>query len=224
MTGVPRRLLGRSPIERSTPGTCVPDVDGSVRSIAAADLDRRRGVTTVNGIGPRESSVSRCRRAQLLPGFRIAPAACPLARSPVLQYVHSIRLCLDVNRVRRAIFEQCLRLRWTLASGCLGRVRTPRLAWIVCRAGLGTGRASGCERETAGRRVPGGRMSRPIASNPAPQRRHSPRARPGWILRWHRAAPAAAMASHGEQCRSLLTGDGARVANQHASRTGSSTP
>src|SRR5688572_13627369 len=63
------------------------------------------GVATANGISPRESSVSRCRRARLLPGFRIAPAACPLARSPVLQYVHSIRLCLDVNRVRRAVFE-----------------------------------------------------------------------------------------------------------------------
>jgi len=42
------------------------------------------GVATVIRIGHRESSVSRCRRTQLLPGFRIAPAACPLARSPVL--------------------------------------------------------------------------------------------------------------------------------------------
>lgn len=59
------------------------------------------------GSGPRESSISRCRRARLLPGFRIAPVACPLARSPVLKYVHSIRLCRDVNRVRRATFETC---------------------------------------------------------------------------------------------------------------------
>ena len=66
------------------------------------------GVATVNGIGPRESSVSRCRRAQLLPSRRITPAACPLARSPVLQYVHLIRLCLDVNRVRRAILGTSL--------------------------------------------------------------------------------------------------------------------
>jgi hypothetical protein len=91
VTGAPRRLLGRSPIERSTPGTCVPVVDGSVRGIAATDHrpSPMCGVATVNGIGPRESSGSRCRRAQLLLGFRIAPAACPLARSPVLQYVHS---------------------------------------------------------------------------------------------------------------------------------------
>ena len=63
------------------------------------------GVATTNGIGPRESPVSRCWPFRLLPGFQIAPVACPLARSPVLQYVHSIRLCLDVNRVAREIFR-----------------------------------------------------------------------------------------------------------------------
>jgi hypothetical protein len=34
---MPRRLLGRFPIERSTPGVHVPVVDGSVHDIAAAD-------------------------------------------------------------------------------------------------------------------------------------------------------------------------------------------
>jgi len=37
VTEGPHRLLGRSPIERSTPGTCVPVADGSVRGIAATD-------------------------------------------------------------------------------------------------------------------------------------------------------------------------------------------
>jgi hypothetical protein len=37
VTGLPHRLLGRSPIERSIPGTCAPVIDGSVRDIAATD-------------------------------------------------------------------------------------------------------------------------------------------------------------------------------------------
>jgi hypothetical protein len=37
VTEAPHRLLGRSPIERSTSGTCVPAADGSVRDIAATD-------------------------------------------------------------------------------------------------------------------------------------------------------------------------------------------
>src|SRR5215218_5658391 len=83
-------------------------------------------VAIVMRIGPRESSISRCRRARLLPGFRIAPAACPLARSPVLQYVHSIRLCLDVNRVMRGIFGT-------------PPDPLPGAAARVSRGGLGTG-------------------------------------------------------------------------------------
>src|ERR687893_50592 len=119
------------------------------------------GVATANGIGPRESSVSRCRRAQLLPGFRIAPAACPLARSPVLQYVHSIRLCLDVNRVGRTVFETA-------------QAPPPDAGAGVSRDGFGTETGMDrlpyllghdpCKRLRARdrRRVPGGRMSRPI--------------------------------------------------------------
>src|SRR5215211_3096800 len=89
------------------------------------------GVATVNGIGPRESSVSRFRRVRLLRSFRIAPAACPLARSPVLQYVHSIRLCLDVNRVERAIFNTVLTPPPNAGVGSPGAGSAPKQAWIV---------------------------------------------------------------------------------------------
>jgi hypothetical protein len=74
----------------------------------------------------RESSVSRFQRVRLLPSFRIAPAACPLARSPVLQYVHSIRLCLDVNRLERAIFNTVLTPPTNTGVGSPGAGSAPK--------------------------------------------------------------------------------------------------
>src|SRR5215213_6406031 len=95
-------------------------------------------------IGPRESSIRRFQRARLLPDFRIAPAACPLARSPVLQYVHSIRLCLDVNRERRAIVETCQTPPPDARAGAawVGSARTTDV--MAGRIVAGTSRASGC--------------------------------------------------------------------------------
>ena len=125
MTGLPHRLLGRSPIERSTSGVRVPSVDGSVRDIAAAN----HGPSPVprcchrDGIGPRESSVSRCWRVRLLPWLPDCSGCLPLARPPVLQYVHSIRSCHVVKRVSGAILETVAKLiannacRSMIASG-----------------------------------------------------------------------------------------------------------
>src|SRR3954452_17215269 len=147
-------------------------------------------------IGLRELSISRCRRARLLPGFRIAPAACPLARSPVLQYVHSIRLCLGVNRVMRGMFEALQApLPDAAARGFRGGCE-PELETMN-----GSLQARAVQTATTDRPRRGAAWRHDVGisrTDTDAQRRHPPRTRPGRILRRHRAAPAAAMASHGE--------------------------
>ncbi len=99
VTGSPRRLLGRSPIERSTAGVRVPAVECPVRGIAAAnhltvttlvaEATKESSVATATGsvAGSRRSAIAG--KSDFCLGFRITPAASPLARPPVLQYVHS---------------------------------------------------------------------------------------------------------------------------------------
>src|SRR5215207_928071 len=122
--------------------------------------------------------------------------------------------CLNVNRVFGALFETAQsrsvgRNCWSLSSAG----SEPRLESFVGHV-AGTSRASGCERDHAQARF--GRKDVAIRrADPTAQRRHSAWARPGWLLRRHCAAPAAAVASHGKQRRSLLAEDAAWIANQH---------
>lgn len=136
VTGSPRRLLGRSPIERSTAGVRVPSVDCSVRDIAAANQwTVTSGVATVmqcchcDGIGPRESSVSHCwrvRRLPWLPDCSGCHSACAGPGASVRTLYTIVPHCQEGERG-----NFCEVAKWTSASSTAGRPRFG--SWVPVR-------------------------------------------------------------------------------------------